>query len=181
MTHFRPLVISLAVLLAGSALTGCATFGRMTTDRLATASLQRADGTRLGTVRIVERGNDLALAIDADGLAPGTHGVHLHTTGRCSPSDFSDAGGHLNPDHRRHGSLSANGPHLGDLPNLEVDAAGRITTELPIAGERTMLRNAIFDRDGTALVIHEAADDYRTDPSGNSGKRIACAVLDRAR
>ena len=116
--------------------------------------------------------------VEAAGLAPGTYAVHVHGVGRCDPPAFDSAGPHWNPTARQHGRLNPMGPHSGDLPNLSVGTDGAGAVEFTIPG--TTLRrgaNALIDGDGAALVVHANPDDYRTDPSGNSGARIACGVL----
>lgn len=111
-------------------------------------------------------------------MPPGTYGAHVHTTGRCDPPDFASAGPHWNPTGQQHGKNNPRGMHKGDLPNLMVGTDGRGSFEFTIprasisGGAMRML-----DADGAALVVHQSADDYRTDPSGNSGGRIACGVL----
>lgn len=142
---------------------------------MAAAALIRSDGVRAGGARLIPAGAAMILRVDAQGLPPGVHGMHIHATGRCDPPDFSSAQGHWNPSGRAHGSANPAGPHAGDLPNLLVGAAGTGVAEFrlpPSAGP-------LFDHDGAAVVIHAAADDLRTDPSGNSGARIACGVLMR--
>jgi Cu-Zn family superoxide dismutase len=119
----------------------------------------------------------LEVRVQAQGLAPGHYGAHLHAVGRCEGPDFASAGPHWNPTSRHHGTLNPEGHHLGDLPNLDVDADGGGRVEFTIAGAEVAGAQGLFDADGAAIVIHAAPDDYRTDPSGNSGARIACAVL----
>jgi Cu-Zn family superoxide dismutase len=99
----------------------------------------------------------------------------VHAVGRCDPPGFESAGPHWNPTGREHGSQNPRGQHLGDLPNLLVGADGEGSFDLGIAGADL---RAMLDTDGAALVIHAGADDYRTDPSGNSGARIACGVFE---
>ena len=97
----------------------------------------------------------------------------------CTPPDFESAGAHFNPTHKQHGFENPKGFHLGDLPNIEVDAEGKVTAVLT-TNEFTLkpnVENSLLDSDGSALVIHKDADDYKTDPSGNSGPRIACAAI----
>ena len=123
-------------------------------------------------------GRGLRINISVTGMTPGPHGFHLHTTGKCEAPGFTSAGGHLNPDNRRHGTLAAGGAHLGDLPNLQVAANGSgSVTEVVPGGSGAMA--AIFDADGTAVIVHVNADDYRTDPTGNAGDRVACGVISR--
>lgn len=136
--------------------------------------LINSSGQSIGTVRAWQTAGGVSFRISASGLPHGLHGVHVHAVGRCDPPDFASAGAHWNPAGKQHGMNNPAGPHAGDLPNVEVAANGVLaaTVTLPNA---TM--TSLLDADGAALVIHAAADDYRTDPSGNSGARIACAVI----
>ena len=113
------------------------------------------------------------------GMSPGEHGFHLHTTGKCTAPDFTSAGGHLNPGNNTHGSMSPGGQHLGDMPNLTIAANGTGRAEVQLEGNATDVLADIFDADGTAVVVHEGPDDYRTDPAGDAGSRIACGVIKR--
>ena len=99
--------------------------------------------------------------------------------GACEAPGFESAGGHLNPEMRQHGMQNPAGPHLGDLPNVTTDRAGVGAVSAALPGTRDAVLSRLFDADGTAIVVHASADDYRTDPSGNSGSRIACGVLSR--
>jgi Cu-Zn family superoxide dismutase len=139
--------------------------------------IRRADGSLAARAIVWQGQSGVEVRVQAAGLPAGHYGVHLHAAGRCEGPAFASAGAHWNPAGRQHGSLNPAGPHLGDLPNLDVDAQGDGRLEFAIAGASTSGAGGIFDADGTALVIHAAADDYRTDPSGNSGARIACGVL----
>ena len=133
--------------------------------------IRRADGSLAARAMVWQTPAGVEVRVQAAGLAPGHYGVHLHAVGRCEAPAFASAGPHWNPTARQHGTLNPAGHHLGDLPNLDVDAQGAGRLEFAIAGA------SLSGADGTALVIHAAADDYRTDPSGNSGARIACGVL----
>jgi len=119
----------------------------------------------------------LVLPVAASGLPHGIHGIHLHSVGRCDPPDFASAGPHWNPAGRKHGLNNPAGPHAGDLPNVEVAANGVLGATVVVSGANMA---SLLDADGSALVIHAAADDNITDPSGNSGPRIACAVISGA-
>ena len=141
---------------------------------VSTVNLVRSDGATIGTVRVFSEPTGLLLRIKATGLPPGMHGVHLHSTGRCDPPKFTSAGAHWNPTQKQHGHRNPQGFHTGDLGNLGVGADGTLTAGLLVPGATFA---AIRDADGSALVLHAKADDERTDPSGNSGDRIACAVL----
>lgn len=142
--------------------------------RVAVASLVDAAGRPAGRGTVTEVAGGLRVTLDARGLTPGNHGAHLHTVGLCTPPDFASAGPHWNPAATKHGRMNPQGPHAGDLPNLLIGADGRGTLGITLAGA-TM--DTLLDADGAALVVHAAADDLVTDPSGNSGARLACGVL----
>lgn len=144
----------------------------------ARAELRDAGGAVVARAEARAAGSAVGVRVEAAGLAPGTYGAHIHMTGRCDPPGFESAGPHWNPAGREHGSRNPLGPHLGDLPNLIVgaDGAGSIEFSLPHAALNAGDR-AILDDDGSAIVIHAGPDDYRTDPSGNSGARIACGAF----
>ena len=161
-------------------LAGCSTFSEMTEETIATADLMRADGTQVGTARLLERGDTMSIAVTTTAVPAGVHGFHLHTTGQCTPPDFTSAGGHLNPTDQEHGNLNPAGAHLGDLPNLKVEPSGRASMTADLTGTRGQVLNWLFDADGTAVMIHSGPDDYRTEPAGDAGPRIACGVLTRS-
>ncbi|MCY7279418.1 MAG: superoxide dismutase family protein [Sphingomonas bacterium] len=141
-----------------------------------------ADGTALGSVTVTEDASGLMLAVSATGMPVGTHGIHLHDKGLCEGPKFESAGAHWNPQAKQHGRDNPAGSHMGDLVNLVVNADGSAKTNFPIAGAM-MASGAMMlaDADGTALVVHAKPDDYKTDPSGASGDRIACAVIAAAK
>ena len=139
--------------------------------------LRSPSGTVLARAMVWQSRNGVEVRIQAAGLRPGHYGAHVHAVGRCAGRNFADAGPHWNPTARHHGSLNPQGPHLGDLPNLDVDESGAGRLEFAIPRASVAGADGIFDADGAAVVIHAAADDYRTDPSGNSGAPIACGVL----
>ncbi len=143
------------------------------------ADLRDAQGRNRARATAEAAGDSLRVRIEAVGMSPGTYGAHLHTVGRCDPPAFASAGPHWNPTGQKHGKDNPAGMHKGDLPNLAVGADGRGSFEytVPNAGLSGMLPNRLIDADGAAVVIHAKPDDYRTDPSGNSGDRIACGVL----
>jgi Cu-Zn family superoxide dismutase len=120
----------------------------------------------------------VGLRITASGLPHGMHGIHVHSVGRCDGPGFDSAGPHWNPASRKHGLSNPAGPHGGDLPNVSVAANGTLSTTLTVpAASLSPGPGSLLDADGAALVLHATADDNVTDPSGNSGGRIACAVL----
>lgn len=144
----------------------------------ATATLLAPDGSPRGTVRAVDTGKGVKITISATGLPPGEHGAHVHAVGDCTPPDFKSAGGHWNPQGHEHGRDNPKGMHMGDLPNLTVGANGKGMLVATVEGASLAGGDApMLDADGAALVIHAGPDDMKTDPSGNSGGRIACGVL----
>ena len=144
---------------------------------IGTGILQLADGASAGTIELLRTGDAISAQITANSLSEGTHGFHLHTAGTCAAPDFKSAGGHLNPAGATHGKLSEGGSHLGDLPNLEVASDGTANATITLEGAADQILPSIFDADGTAAVIHAGADDYKSDPAGDAGARVACAVI----
>ena len=136
--------------------------------------LINSSGQTIGTVRAWQTEGGISFHVRAAGLAHGVHGIHVHPIGRCDPPDFASAGTHWNPTNKQHGIKNPNGPHAGDMPNVEVAANGVLdqTVVLPNA---TMAQ--LLDADGSSIMIHANADDYVSEPSGNSGAKIACAVI----
>ena len=119
----------------------------------------------------------LSLRANPPGISSGTHAVHIHETGKCEPP-FKTAGGHFDPMNKKHGFLAEQGKHAGDLPNILVVENAALTVE-HLVPEVTLKdgKASLLNNDGSALVVHEGADDYRTDPAGDSGERVACAVI----
>lgn len=153
----------------------------------ATGMLVDGKGMEVGSVKLTQEANQVRLVVhlnDASVVKPGEHGVHFHAVGKCDGPDFTSAGGHFNPATKKHGLQNPAGPHAGDLPNFNVAAGTRdqtgpgytfVTTSAMVTV--TPGPSSIMDADGTAFVIHQGPDDEKTDPAGNSGGRIACAVL----
>ena len=146
----------------------------------ATARIMDANGATVGEAKLVQKGDGIRVRVRVEDLEPGKHGIHIHSVGACDPATFASAGPHFNPESRRHGLLNPAGAHAGDLPNLVVRESGvgvlRTTTERAslLPGPKSL-----FDADGSALVIHAAEDDQTTDPTGNSGSRVACGVIEK--
>ena len=147
---------------------------------VARADLRSPSGTPVGTATLREAQGGVLVSLDVSGLPAGTHGIHFHAVGRCDDSTFASAGPHYNPRGHAHGLLSPTGAHAGDLPNITVAGGGTAHAELLAPGVALSGGSApLLDADGSALVIHAGADDYVTDPSGNSGARVACGVVTR--
>ena len=162
----------LVCLIPALCITACATTPRAGAGP--SAPLINSAGRAIGTVVASQATEGVAFRIHATGLPPGVHGIHVHPIGRCDPPDFSTAGTHWNPTNKQHGLNNPNGPHAGDMPNVTVDANGAIdaTVVLPHANMAQLL-----DTDGSSVMIHANADDYVSQPAGNSGAKIACAVI----
>ena len=142
----------------------------------ARVDFKSGDGDARGTAVLIEQNDRILIRTSARDLPPGLHGFHIHTTGKCEGSGFESAGGHFNPSARKHGTLNPEGPHAGDLPNLTASSNAPMILETVVQG---VTLASLFDDDGSALVIHANQDDYKTDPSGSSGARIACGVIRR--
>jgi superoxide dismutase, Cu-Zn family len=145
----------------------------------AKASIIDARGLPIGTATVAysKKKHLLQVEISVKGLARGEHGVHLHTVGTCEGPKFVSAGSHWNPTTKMHGMSNEGGGHMGDLPNMLVSKKGRGKLKFDIASDTFSGDNGLMDSDGAAIVIHALSDDQRTDPSGNSGDRVACGVL----
>ena len=145
----------------------------------ASADIKDASGKSLGEAILVQQDGAVEISATLTGLPSGEHAFHIHEVGRCDPP-FESAGGHFNPKGKKHGKDNPAGPHAGDMPNLEVPDSGRVKVQVAVKGvSLDGGSNPLLDRDGAALVVHEGPDDYKTDPAGNAGKRLACGVIHR--
>lgn len=140
---------------------------------VAYAIVRDTAGAEVGRAQVFENAGGLHVALTATGLTAGEHGLHIHAVGKCEAPGFTSAGPHWNPTTKQHGRDNPMGAHHGDLPNIVIGADGRGSVDAPLPGTRAEM----LDADGAAIVIHAGPDDYKTDPSGNSGGRIACGVF----
>ncbi len=144
----------------------------------ATVKLEPKSGSKVtGSVTFTKSGDDVEVAGEIENLAPGQHGFHIHEKGDCSAADGSSAGAHFNPSHQHHGGPESAQRHAGDLGNIEADSSGKAHIQwkgkLSLSGADSII--------GKSVVVHEKGDDLKTDPSGNSGARIACGVIEAAK
>jgi Cu-Zn family superoxide dismutase len=180
-TKFITLTCSLIIALVLSACGAKATIAQPAAkdSTAVNVSLINEKGAKIGTARLTQLPDGVQIHVEAAKLAPGKHGIHIHELGVCDPPDFKSAGAHLNPQNKQHGFHNPQGYHAGDLPNIEVDANGKVNTDM-VTKTITLEKgkpNSLLKPDGASLIIHEKADDYMTDPAGNSGNRVACGVI----
>lgn len=156
----------------------CAAAALPAAAQTATAPLKDAQGKEVGSVNLTQTPRGVLINLAVKGLPPGEHAFHVHAVGKCE-APFTTAGGHFNPDGKKHGLLAADGAHAGDMPNLHIPQSGDLTVEV-VNAAITLEKgkpNSVFDADGSAMVIHAGSDDYKTDPTGEAGGRIACGVV----
>lgn len=163
-------------MLAAAALAGCAAMQGSGPTALAKLEATRGN-TATGTVTFQQQGDQVSVHARIEGLKPGQeHGFHIHEKGDCSSGDGMSTGGHFNPGGKPHGAPDAD-HHAGDLPALKADAQGRADVKYSIGG--IGIGSGSADIVGKGLIVHAMPDDYRTQPTGNSGARIACGVITR--
>ena len=174
-------VILLPLLAIACTDTGTTSMGR-TRDAppplILTTQLLGANGEMMGTATVTQEPGGTRIAAAVTGVPAGDHAIHFHAVGKCDAPGFTTAGGHFNPAVKQHGSLNPMGEHGGDLPNITIGTDGRGDLTAMRPGLRLVDGPApLLDADGAAVVLHAKPDDYRTDPAGNAGDRIACGVL----
>ena len=145
----------------------------------AEAVINDAKGQKVGDAKFKEGKNSVEMSVTVMNLSPGVHAIHVHNVGTCEAPDFKTAGPHFNPTNKQHGLDNPEGHHMGDMPNMTVDAKGKGKFKANLIGATLATQNAnsLFHEGGTAVVIHEKPDDMKTDPAGNAGARIACGPI----
>ena len=167
----------LCTLTASASLLALSTFS--VAAQSAKATLKDKDSKDVGSATLTQTPGGVLIALSVKGLPAGEHAFHVHGIGKCEPP-FMSAGGHFNPDKKKHGMLAPDGSHAGDMPNLHIPASGELAVEVlntAVTLEKGKA-NSLFGPEGTALIIHASKDDYKTDPTGEAGGRIACGLVE---
>lgn len=169
---------TLSAALAATLLSGCASLCP-SKPGASTQLLATAGNSVTGTVDFTQRGSKVLVEADVSGLTPGEHGFHIHEKGDCSAPDATSAGGHFNPGGQAHGNPAGTAHHSGDLPMLTADASGH--AKLSVEVDAITLQEGANNIIGRSVIVHQKADDYQTQPTGNSGGRVACGVIAAAK
>lgn len=173
MSRWKAALITAVLLVAAAAL-----MAAETADKPVEAMLRNAEGKNVGVAKLTDTPNGVLVHVDFADMPAGEHAFHIHETGKCEPP-FESAGGHFNPTGKKHGFEDSAGFHAGDMPNIVIPASGSVKVEVFVPNVR--LRDGaakLLDDDGSALVVHAGVDDYKSDPAGNAGDRIACGVVE---
>jgi superoxide dismutase, Cu-Zn family len=159
-------------------LIGCSAAPAPQMSNEASADLKDKDGRTVGMATFRDVGNGVLVSVEVKGMNPGLHAIHVHAVGKCEGPAFTSAGGHFNPEQKKHGLKNPEGSHAGDMPNMYVAKNG--VGRFEVLNDQITLKpgnRSVLDSDGSALVIHAGVDDYVTDPAGNAGDRVACGVI----
>jgi Cu-Zn family superoxide dismutase len=168
---------ALYILTASASLLALATVSAAA--QTAKANLKNAEGKEVGNATLTQTPAGVLITLSVKSLPAGEHAFHVHAVGKCEPP-FTTAGGHFNPEKKKHGMMATDGPHAGDMPNLHIPISGELAVDVLNAAV-TLEKgkaNSLFGPEGTALIIHAGKDDYKTDPTGEAGGRIACGLVE---
>jgi superoxide dismutase, Cu-Zn family len=184
-----PTAVTPLCLLAGTALLAAAAHAQGTQPAAAaapagaeaTAELKTAQGQKVGEAQLREVPSGVLISVTLTGAPAGVHAFHIHDAGKCEGPAFTTAGPHFNPGAKKHGMMESAGFHAGDLPNVNVPSSGSLSFEFLASGVSLKAgeANSLLDANGAALVLHAKGDDYKTDPAGAAGDRIACGVIEK--